>query len=71
MRDLVIAAVIAAETVFVPIWEWDGEGEMLVAAAVFYLITLALLVATERGRQSNEEKADKRKTAGDRKCRAA
>ena len=44
---------------------------MLVAAAVFYWITLALLVATERGRQSNEEKADKRKTAGDRKCRAA
>lgn len=71
MRNCVIASIISASIPFFPFWEWDGEGEMIVAAAVFYWITLALLIATERGRQSNEEKADKRKTAGDRKCRAA
>ena len=71
MRNSIISALISICFPFLPFWQWDGEGEMLVAAAIFYLITLALLVATERGRQSNEEKADKRKTAGDRKCRAA
>lgn len=71
MRNSIISALISICLPFLPFWEWDGTGEMLVAAAVFYWITLALLVATERGRQSNEEKADKRKTAGDRKCRAA
>lgn len=71
MRNSIISALISICLPFLPFWEWDGTGEMLVAAAVFYWITLAIMIATERGKQSNEEKVDKRKTAGNRKCRAA
>lgn len=47
MRNSIISALISICLPFLPFWEWDGTGEMLVAAAVFYWITLAIMVATE------------------------
>ena len=53
MRDLVIAAVIAAETVFVPVWGWESGIEMIMGAFCVWLITMLLLYGSnkEEGRK--------------------
>lgn len=53
MRDLVIAAVIAAEAVFVPIWEWESGIEMVMGAfCVWFVVILLLFLSNkEEGRR--------------------
>ena len=43
MRDVVIAAVIAALTVFLPIWEWESITEVITGAFCVWIITMLLL----------------------------
>lgn len=43
IRDGIIAAVIAAETVFVPAWEWESGIEMVMGAFCVWFITMLLL----------------------------
>lgn len=53
IRDGIIAAVIAAETVFVPIWEWESGIEMTMGAFCVWFITMLLLFGSnkEEGRK--------------------
>lgn len=48
IRDGIIAAVIAAETVFVPIWEWESGIEMVMGAFCVWLITMLLLFGNNK-----------------------
>ena len=53
IRDGIIAAVIAAETVFVPVWEWESGIEMIMGAFCVWFITMLLLYGSnkEEGRK--------------------
>lgn len=53
IRDGIIAAVIAAEAVFVPIWEWESGIEMVMGAFCVWFITMLLLYGSnkEEGRK--------------------
>lgn len=44
---------------YLPIWEWDGIGDMIAAAAVFFWIILALLTATEGDKNEKETRFHK------------
>ena len=48
IRDGIIAAVIATETVFVPVWEWEGVFEMAVGAFCVWFITMLLLYGSNK-----------------------
>lgn len=42
-RDAVIAAVIAAETVFLPVWEWEAGIEIVMGAFCVWFVVMLLL----------------------------
>ena len=48
MRNTIISVLIAVCIPWLPIWQWDGTGDRIGATAVFFLIALALLTATEK-----------------------
>lgn len=52
MRNIIISAAMSICLPYLPIWEWDGTGDMIAAAGVFFWIVLALLIATGGGHES-------------------
>ncbi|HJB15227.1 MAG TPA: hypothetical protein IAA05_04195 [Candidatus Blautia excrementipullorum] len=59
MRNIIISAAMSICLPYLPIWEWDGIGDMIAAAAVFFWIILALLTATEGDKNEKETRFHK------------
>ena len=48
IRDGIIAAVIAAETVFLPVWEWESGIEMIMGAFCVWFVAILLLYGSNK-----------------------
>lgn len=59
MRNIIISATMSICLPYLPIWEWDGTGDVIAAAAVFFWIILALLTATKGGKNEKETRFHK------------
>ena len=46
MRNLIISIIIGLSVPYLPFWEWDGTGDIISAAGIFFFISLALLAVT-------------------------
>lgn len=54
MRNIIISAAMSICLPYLPIWEWDGTGDMIAATAVFFWMILAVLIATEGGSRESK-----------------
>lgn len=58
MRNAIISILIAICLPYLPIWQWDGTGDRIGSAAVFFLIALAVLTVTEKGGEHGQRNTD-------------
>lgn len=49
MRNIIISAILSICLPYLPIWEWNGFGDMTAATAIFFWIILTVLTVTEGG----------------------
>lgn len=49
MRNVIISTILSICLPYLPIWEWDGAGDMTAATAIFFWIILTVLTVTEGG----------------------
>lgn len=54
MRNIIISAAMSICLPYLPIWEWDGTGDIIAATAVFFWMILAVLAATEGGSRESK-----------------